>query len=177
MNWYSEIQHLYSVMLQRSRLLGMVNGRLQGCNTATLVHTYKSFIRPLVDYRALCLTQAPHSLITRLQKCENRILRRCLRVSRFHPSTEVYKLAKITPITTRLCHLQKKFVARTINSDNVPAQQTLLTLCRVLRRKPAAKLPLPSAVLLSEADDLPDNYGEILNETPLAIRMRRWEPP
>lgn len=53
----------------------------------------------------------------------------------------------------------------------------LKTRCRVLRRKPISKLSLASAILLSLADELLAHYEEILQETPLAIKMRRWEPP
>lgn len=147
LNWYSEVQLLSSIMHQRSRFLGK---DLRSPLGLKLFHTctHLQNLRSMVDYRAII--QAPHSL----QGCKNRILRRCVRVSRFYPRKEVYQLAKITPISERFCHLQQKFVTQSINSDNTSAQQILHTHFKAF--------PLIRYVPLSQAEKLPADYEEIL---------------
>jgi hypothetical protein len=67
---------LKSRFRNRANLLYRIRGRIRGCDPKILYHTYKSFIRPVIEYRApICATLYP-ALLHQTSACERRMLRR-----------------------------------------------------------------------------------------------------
>lgn len=171
LNWYPEYQAISSKIYRKLNLLRAVHGKWGGCHPQTLIHTYKTFIRPLIEYRAVILAQAKPHILERLLALERRIIRSCLNLNPRYPSNLVHELAKLPPLPTRLQHLQSRYVLRTISSDNPSAKATLLSSLSTSARRPKNKLLLPSVALLQTAPDLPDPYQDILDSTPLPYRI------
>jgi hypothetical protein len=165
----------------RANLLYRVRGRIRGCDPKTLLHTYKTFIRPITEYRSpLYATLYPASL-NQLSACERRILRRIFRLHPTTSSAHLHQTTQTTSIQDRLQHLQKRYVLRTLNSNNLSAIQTLSTsykyparngnLLNRIPKIPRRKLKHPPTALLSTAyDELPNNLQELVDTTPLAMR-------
>jgi hypothetical protein len=64
---------------KRFNLIIMLRGRLCGCNPKTpktLEHTYKTFIRPVLDYHACVTVIMPNHMHQQLFEMERRFLRR-----------------------------------------------------------------------------------------------------
>lgn len=95
----------------------------------TLLHTYKTCIRPIIDYyRAVILCQAkkkPNGLTPVPWAPHNPILL----------ELKIYTLANLPQFTTRLEQLRSSYIARTIQSHNDTAKSTLLTRTRPLTKK------------------------------------------
>ncbi|KAJ3665383.1 hypothetical protein Zmor_000880 [Zophobas morio] len=100
----------------RANLLYLIRGRIRGCNTETLLHTYKSFIRPVIEYRAPLYASLSQRILNRILTSERKILRRILKLDYKFPSSHVHTTAKTPTIASRLTELQQKYIHRTLNS-------------------------------------------------------------
>ncbi|CAH1384442.1 unnamed protein product, partial [Tenebrio molitor] len=56
--------------LNRANLLYLIRGRFRGCNSATLLHTYNAFIRPVLEYRALIYPSLPKRALFKISSFE-----------------------------------------------------------------------------------------------------------
>lgn len=172
----NDLKTTLSKIRQRASILKLINCNYKGCNPDTLLHTYKTFIRPLIDYRAPLYASINPSQQHRILSTERRILRYILRLPYRFPSNQLYTYANLQPITDRLTHLQQRFIHRAIN-NNSPSNSTLLTpfyitpTNRQLPKLPKKKSTFPPTALLSKAyPDLPDEHQEALEEIPLILR-------
>ena len=111
----------------RSNLLSLIRGRIHGCNPQTLKHTYNTFIRPIIDYRAPIYATLSKKSLHKITACERKILRRAFRLHPRFPSMHVYQRTNATPIPDRLKTLQQNYVKRTLNSNNTIAIGNLHT--------------------------------------------------
>jgi hypothetical protein len=149
----------------RANLLYLIRGRFRGCNSATLLHTYNAFIRPVLEYRALIYPSLPKRALFKILDYQ-------------HPSNTLHELTKTTPITQRFTHYHARYTERTLNSNNTLAQQTLHisyklpTKNRLINRvpkKPKVKFKhLPTLILA--ASYLPPELRLLVEETPLSMR-------
>jgi hypothetical protein len=130
----------------RANLLYRVRGRIRGCDPKTLLHTYKTFIRPITEYRSPLYASLYPASLNQLSACERRILRRIFRLHYSFPSAHLHQTTQTTSIHDRLQHLQKRYVIRTINSNNLSAIQTLST---------SYKYPTRNGNLLSRIPKIP----------------------
>ncbi|EFA08371.1 putative RNA-directed DNA polymerase from transposon BS-like Protein [Tribolium castaneum] len=177
----TDLQNTLKKVRNRSNLLRHLMGNFQGCHSRTLLHTYNTFIRPVIEYRAPIYASLPHTKTHRIATCERQILRRIHRLDRFHASNSLHQDTNTTPITDRLHKLQQNYIKRTLNNNNTIAQNTLNTSHKFLTRDntlrnrvpriPRRKLPHPPTALLSALyPDLPDNLQLLVEETPLTMR-------
>jgi hypothetical protein len=164
----------------RANLLYKIRGRLRGCAPETLLYTYNSFIRPVIEYRALLYSTLPKRASFKIYSFERHILRDMFRLHRQHPSNTLYDVTKTTPISERLTLHQARYVERTLNGNNTIAKQTLHTshklptkngLLNRVPKKPKVKTKhLPTAILSSKYPDLPPELQLLVDETPLSMR-------
>jgi hypothetical protein len=164
----------------RANLLYKIRGRLRGCAPETLLYTYNSFIRPVIEYRALLYSTLPKRAAFKIYSFERHILRDMFRLHRQHPSNTLYDVTKTTPISERLTLHQARYVERTLNGNNTIAKQTLHTshklptkngLLNRVPKKPKVKTKhLPTAILSSKYLDLPPELQLLVDETPLSMR-------
>lgn len=177
LNWSKDIQDCLNKLRNRANLIGALRGRVRGCHPLTLQHTYKTFIRPVIDYRAPIYATLSHRYIKSLASCERRILRKIHRLNYRYPSDLTIQHCKIVPITERLLTLQRKFTERRAFGNIDPIRQILLTpfnndrrFERVLPRKPKRKFRFPPSVLTQLLEQPPDDLDELLDSTPYCIR-------
>jgi hypothetical protein len=111
----------------RANLLYHIRGRIHGCHSKPLNHTHKTFIRPIVDYRAPIYASLPQKTLNQIAACERKIIHRIFRLPDRHFSNLVHADTNTTPIQDRLITLQKRYIDRTLNSLNEIAIQTLHT--------------------------------------------------
>jgi hypothetical protein len=165
----------------RANLLYRIRGRIRGCDSKTLYHTYKSYIRPVIEYRAPIYATLYPALLHQISACERRMLRRIFRLPDRFPSENLHQETNTIPIQSRLKELQSRYATRTLNSNNALAIQTLSTSFkypsrdgRLLNRIP--KIPKrklkhsPTALLSPAYTDLPDDLQELVDSTPLTMR-------
>jgi hypothetical protein len=111
----------------RANLLYRIRGRIRGCDSKTLYHTYKSYIRPVIEYLAPIYATLYPALLHQISACERRMLRRIFRLPDRFPSDNLHQETNTIPIQSRLKELHSRYVTRTLNSNNALAIQTLST--------------------------------------------------
>ncbi|KAJ3622538.1 hypothetical protein MTP99_003042 [Tenebrio molitor] len=158
-----DVKETFKKSRNRANLLYRIRGRIRGCDSKTLYHTYKSYIRPVIEYRAPIYATLYPALLHQISACERRMLRRIFRLPDRFPSDNLHQETNTIPIQSRLKELQSRYVTRTLNSNNALAIQTL--------KIPKAKLKHPPTALLSPAyTDLPDDFQELVDSTSLTMR-------
>lgn len=176
LNWNSDLNFILGKIRNRSNLLSALRGRIRGCDPKTLQHTYKTFIRPLIDYRAPLYCTLKPTQLKQIAACERHILRKIHRLHYRHPSNLTIQHANITPITDRLTKLQTTFTSRRVHGNILPTKQTLLNPCNNtplggnLPKVPRRKLKYPPIRLTQLLEDLPPEFETLLDNTPYTIR-------
>ncbi|KAH0818862.1 hypothetical protein GEV33_003929 [Tenebrio molitor] len=176
---WSFVSPLFS--LNKKKTSAPIRGRIRGCDSKTLYHTYKSYIRPVIEYRAPIYATLYPALLHQIFACERRMFRRIFRLPDRFPTDNLHQETNTMPIQSRLKELQSRYVTRILNSNNALAIQTLSTSFKypsrdghLLNRIPKIlkrKLKHPPTALLSPAyTDLPDDLQELVDSTPLTMR-------
>jgi hypothetical protein len=179
---HQDVKETLKKSRNRANLLYSIRGRIRGCDSKTLYHTYKSYIRPVIEYRAPIYATLYPALLHQISACERRMLRSIFRLPDRFPSDNLHQETNTIPIQSRLKELQSRFVTRTLNCNNALAIQTLSTsfkypsrdgrrLLNRIPKIPKRKLKHPPTALLSPAyTDLPDDLQELVDSTPLTMR-------
>lgn len=172
LNWAPDLKTTLNKFRNRSNLLKALTVRLKGCKPDTLLHTYKTFVRPLIDYRAPLYSTLSNRQLNDLRAAERKIIRRIYRLNYRFPSDQLFAHTKanIDPIHTRLTTLQHKYTHRRISGNIPELTSTLLLAPGPLTRKPKRKLKYPPSRLLQLADDLPEEFEEALYNTAYSLR-------
>ena len=111
--------------IRRTNLLRRIRGTQWGAEVATLLHLYKTFIRPVLETGYVATASAPARSQKQLQIAECKALRAALKVfytpgERRTTNNELYTMAKIVPIQHRLQQLKEKALARYADSPLLP---------------------------------------------------------
>ncbi|GLV61261.1 hypothetical protein CBL_21088, partial [Carabus blaptoides fortunei] len=104
-------------------------------------HTYKTFVRPLADFRAVAYSSARTKQLTPLLQLERRTLRRIHQLPPWYPSAGVYNRAGIEAITERIGNLQRRYADRIIEAG--PPKDTILDVAPHPNRNPKFKYRHP----------------------------------
>ncbi|EFA13629.1 putative RNA-directed DNA polymerase from transposon X-element-like Protein [Tribolium castaneum] len=185
-NFSSDLNATLRKVRQRAGIISRLRGGLQGCSSETLHHTYKTFIRPVIEFRAVLYVSLNSPEIERLISCERKILRKIFDLYFKFPSERLYEHIGAHSINERLKKLQSSYVLRTLRSQNEIAKQTLrtswtdphnknLSTSQTFPSKPKMKkVHLPSALLeiTARENELSASLENIIEETPLSIRVK-----
>ena len=135
---------------QRINLLRRVRGTTWGANTATLIHLYKTFIRPVLETGYVGTTSASVSATKHLRIAETKALR-CAVLDMYIPgqrrttNEEIYQIANIECILDRLPILKQKALNRYAGSPLLTDLQHHTQRIRRLKypmSKPRGEYPL-----------------------------------
>jgi hypothetical protein len=103
----------------RLRILKAVAGTSWGYETETLINTYKSLIRPILNYAApIWYPAAKPSNIQKLQVIQNQALRICLGCHKKSSISHLHSEAKILMVDQHLELLSKQFLASALRPDH-----------------------------------------------------------
>ena len=87
---------------RRLDLLKALRGKDWGTNPEVLIYTYKSFIRPLLEYGGILFAHADKSLLSKLQAVETRAIKLAYRLAPWTTNTWCYKQINVEGILSRL---------------------------------------------------------------------------
>lgn len=150
LNWKTHLTHLLNKIRLRQ-----VQGRMHGCSDQTAIHTYKTFIRTVLEYAAAPLGGITKTVAERLYSTERRLLRSIAKLPRRTPSDEVYHITGIEPLQTRLTKLRANYGKRLLS--NRPDLEDLLTTRPIANRRPKYQYALPTGtVTQNTAKEYPD---------------------
>ena len=122
---------------RRINLLRRLRGTDWGCTSETLLHLYKSFIRPVLETGFPVTVHATKAAVNQLQVTQNKALRVALKVyyvpgqSRV-TTAELHQRSNLEPIESRLITLNNKALLRYQSSPLLPQLNDRLTRIRRL---------------------------------------------
>ncbi|XP_049832898.1 uncharacterized protein LOC126273389 [Schistocerca gregaria] len=145
LNWKTHLNHLLNKTRLRQNLIRQVQGRFHGCSDETALHTYKTFIRPILEYAAAPLGGIQAHVAEKLYKTERRLIRSITRLPPTTPSNEVYTSYGIEPLQTRMTKLRARYGNHIIH--NRPDMEDILTINARENRRPKYKYIPPSRTI------------------------------
>ena len=157
---------------QRSGLLSRVRCAF-GKNVKTLIHTYKSFIRPLIDYRKVHLTTEA-TLLEGFARLERVILRRARKLRRNTRNVEVIPEDEAVP--SRLFKLLRRQAENLVTHGDDRTRQILTKgfKLRNINFPPQQKyLKMPSLTALASMQNLTQPQRELLDSAPEGMYSTR----
>ena len=88
-----------------------------GTEPKILIRLYKTFIRSLFEYSAVCIVQCPDTVLDTLQKIQNRAIRICLRLPQYVSLDLLHQSACLPRIKERLVQLALTLVTKMRQSN------------------------------------------------------------
>ena len=98
--------------MKRLNLLKALTGRKWGANTDTILYTYRTFIRPLIEYSAVLIAHCDKNMFKKIQAIEIKAIKIAFDLPPWSLNTFCYDLVSFSPIGDRLKQLAKQFIEK-----------------------------------------------------------------
>ena len=102
--------------MKRLNLLKALCGKSWGADAETIMYTYRTFIRPIIEYGAVLFAHADQKLLTKLQAIETHAIKLAYDLPPWTLNYWCYKDVNFKPILERIKEQAKKFVEQ--NKDD-----------------------------------------------------------
>lgn len=97
---------------RRTNLLKLIHGQTWGANHATLLKLYKQYIRPVLEYGAVCFDKEDAASIKYLEIAERKALRIAISAEPRISNRDLYERSGIEPIAERMAFLRERTISR-----------------------------------------------------------------
>ena len=94
----------------RLNLLKALRGQSWGASPETLFYSYRTFIRPLLEYSCILFSHSNDHLLRKIQTIETLAIKIAYRLAPWAMNTSCYSLIKFPKILDRIKNLSKQFV-------------------------------------------------------------------
>ena len=91
-------------------LLKAIRGKEWGASPKTLLYTYKSYVRPILEYSSILFAYSDQNLLKKIQAVETEAIKIAFRLPPWTTNFWCYEYAKIENILDRLKSQAKKFL-------------------------------------------------------------------
>ena len=95
---------------KRLNLVKALRGKGWGANPTTLLYTYKSYIRPLLEYGCLLFAHSDVSLLNKIQSVETDAIKIAYQLPPWTTNNWCYSYTNFDNILIRMKHLGRKFI-------------------------------------------------------------------
>ena len=109
------LQHCLDRAAAANRRIGlhkMLRGKDWGANRKSLFRLYKHYVRPILEYGAVCFRDKDRNSTKHLVLAERRALRVVLGVGIRTPLIDIYDLAVIQPLEERLVSIRERAISK-----------------------------------------------------------------
>ena len=106
---------VYERCQTRLNLLKAISGRTWGANSETLMYTYRTFIRPLIEYGCVLFAHSKYDLLLKLQAIETKAIKIAYDLPPWTTNYWCYTLINFPPILDRIKTQAKKFVQANVS--------------------------------------------------------------
>ena len=97
---------------KRLNLLKAIRDRDWGASPETILYTYRSYVRPILEYGCVLFAHADQSLLTKIQNIETTAIKIAYRLPPWTLNTWCYKLIQFDKILDRLKKQAKSFLTK-----------------------------------------------------------------
>ena len=100
---------------KRLNLIKAIRGKTWGAHPSTLLYTYKTFIRPLLEYGSILFAHCDQSLQSKIQSIETTAIKLSHRLPPWTTNQWCYSMVNFEPILERIKRLSKAFINKNSN--------------------------------------------------------------
>ena len=111
------IQDIVTRAQRRLNLLKALRGQSWGASPETILYSYRTFIRPLLEYGSILFAYASDHLLRKIQAIETSAIKLAFRLAPWATNASCYSLVTFPKILDRLKDLSKKFLEQNKNDD------------------------------------------------------------
>ena len=108
----AHIQSVYEKCMNRLNLLKALCGHSWGANAETIMYTYRTFIRPIIEYGAVLFAHADKKLLDKLQAIETHAIKLAYDLPPWTLNYWCYQMINFKPILERIKDLAKQFIEK-----------------------------------------------------------------
>ena len=101
--------------LKRLNLLKAICGKTWGANSETIMYTYRTFIRPVIEYGCVLFAHCDQDLLSKLQAIETSAIKIAYDLAPWTTNYWCYKQVNFTLILERIQLLAKQFINKNKN--------------------------------------------------------------
>ena len=95
---------------KRINLLKAIRGKSWGASPQTIIQTYKSFIRPILEYSCILFAHAEDYLLKKIRSIETECIKIAYDLAPWTSNYWCYSQVTFTPILQRMKDLSKSFL-------------------------------------------------------------------
>ena len=108
----------YNLQIQkRLNLLKALRGQSWGASPETLMYSFRTYIRPLLEYSCILFAHSNTNLLKKIQNIETQAIKIAYRLAPWATNTSCYNLINFPKINDRLKSLAKNFVNNNKEDD------------------------------------------------------------
>ena len=98
-------------------MLKALRGQTWGASPETLLYSYRTYIRPLLEYSCILFSFSNDSLLKQIQAVETQAIKIAFRLAPWATNTSCYKLVTFPRILDRIKKLSKQFLETNKSDD------------------------------------------------------------
>ena len=110
MNFHDHINDIVTRAKKWLNLLKALRGQSWGASPETILYSYRSYVRPLLEYSCILFAHSSDSMLRKLQAIETSAIKIAFRLAPWATNTSCYNLVTFPRILTRLQTLSKEFI-------------------------------------------------------------------
>ena len=117
LSFSKHIEDIVSRAKKRLNLMKALRGQTWGASPETLLYSYRTFVRPILEYGCVLYAHASDTLLKKIQSVEVEAIKIAFRLPPWATNTWCYELVTFDNITNRSKHLAKKFIENNKNDE------------------------------------------------------------
>lgn len=110
LDFSDHIEDIVSRSKKRLNLLKALRGQTWGASPETILYSYRTFVRPILEYGCILFAHAKDSLLKKIQSIEVEAIKIAHRLPPWATNTWCYDLVSFPNVLNRIKDLSKKFV-------------------------------------------------------------------
>ena len=106
----NHIEDIVTRANKRLNLLKAIRGQEWGASPATILYTFRTYVRPLLEYGGILFSHEKENILKKIQSVEVQAIKIAYRLPPWASNSWCYDLVSFEKITDRLKTLSKKFI-------------------------------------------------------------------
>ena len=111
------IEDIVTRAKKRLNLLKALRGQSWGASPQTILYSYRTYIRPILEYGAVLFAHTSDYLLKKIQAIETEAIKIAFRLAPWATNTSCYDLITFPKIIDRLKTLSNKFIEENKNDE------------------------------------------------------------
>ena len=116
-NFIEHIDDIVTRAKKRLNLLKALRGQSWGASPETILYSYRTYVRPLLEYSCILFSHSNELLLKKIQAIETQAIKIAFRLAPWATNTSCYSLVTFPKILERLKTLSRKFLTMNKTDD------------------------------------------------------------